>query len=135
MVSMDAYSAGFSILIVDDERFVREVLVRALEREGHNCETASNAAEARERLTETEFDLIVCDVDMPGESGLELVGSMLAQRPFLAAVMMSGIDDARIAADSLELGVQGYLVKPFAIDEARACIGDALARRRPRPAP
>ena len=117
------------ILIVDDDHAVRGLLGRLLEGAGHRWAAASDAAEARRLLAEETFPLLLCDVDMPGESGLDLVRSVLADRQDVAAVVVSGIDDPAIAMRALDFGAYDYVVKPFSNTELLVCVANALRRR------
>jgi putative two-component system response regulator len=120
------------VLIVDDERLIQQLLAKVLEDEGHSTAVAGSVAEARGHLEAGDFDLILCDVDMPGESGFELARSLRDHGSDAAVVMMSGIEDPRLAAEAVGLGVHGYMLKPFQLDEARTKVADALRRRASR---
>jgi DNA-binding response OmpR family regulator len=100
-------------LIVDDDEDVARVLMRLLSTEGYECTWAAAGAEARAFLAEGKYALALVDVMMPDETGLELVDWMLAEHEDLAVVMVTGLDDPRIAELALESGVHGYVVKPF----------------------
>lgn len=117
------------VLIVDDERLIQQLLSSVLAREGHTPTVAGSVPEARGHLESQEFDLVVCDVDMPGESGFDLVRSMRTHGRDTPIVMMSGIEDARIAAAAVDFGIAGFMSKPFQLDEARTKVADALRRR------
>ena len=114
------------ILIVDDERLIQQLLLRLFERDGYECEVAGSPDEAREIRAQERFDLVLCDVDMPGGSGLGLVEDMRGQGIEAPLVMMSGIEDARLAAEAVDLGVEGYLVKPFQLDDVRSKVAEIL---------
>ncbi len=118
------------ILIVDDEAPIRTMLARLLEGYGYTCTTAADAAEARARLQEKRFALILCDVNMPGESGLDLVTDVLAEYQDIAAVMVTGLDNPHLANTALELGAYGYIIKPFESNEVLINVANALRRRR-----
>ncbi|WP_447980381.1 HD domain-containing phosphohydrolase [Candidatus Nitrospira bockiana] len=119
-----------NILIVDDEIAIQRMLSRLLEQYGYCCTFASNAKEARERLQDKEFSLVLCDVNMPGESGLDLVRFILAQYPLTAVVMVTGLDNPQLASVALELGAYGYILKPFESNEIVINVANALRRRR-----
>lgn len=118
------------ILIVDDEAPIRTMLGRLLEGYGYACTLAADAAEARARLQERPFALILCDVNMPGESGLDLVTHVLAEYQDTAAVMVTGLDNPQLATTALELGAYGYIIKPFESNEVLINVVNALRRRR-----
>jgi DNA-binding response OmpR family regulator len=100
-------------LVVDDDEQMARLLSRLLAAQGYRCTWAATAAEARAFLGEGDYALALVDVMMPDETGLELVDWMLAEHDDVAVVMVTGIDDPRIAELALESGVHGYVVKPF----------------------
>jgi putative two-component system response regulator len=117
------------ILIVDDERYVRDLIRRILERAGHVCATADNGFQARRQLTTRPFELIVCDLQMPGESGLDVISHVRRSYPDTAAIMVTGVDDERLAGQALSLGAYGYVVKPFSPMDLAIQVLNALRRR------
>jgi putative two-component system response regulator len=119
-----------AILIVDDEEPIRRMLSRLLERHGYVCKVACDASEARRQLEGHAFALILCDVNMPGESGLDLIRRVLREYPHTAAVMVTGLDDPQLAGIALEHGAYGYIVKPFESNEVIINVSNALRRRR-----
>ncbi len=119
-----------NILIVEDEDATRRLLGRLLEGYGYTCTLAADAQEARRQLGKQEFALILCDVNMPGESGLDLVRQILKEYPQTAAVMVTGLDDPQLANMALESGAYGYILKPFETNEILINIANALRRRR-----
>jgi putative two-component system response regulator len=119
------------VLIVDDEEPVREMIARMVTSGGEwECETAADAAEARRLLASHGFSVVVCDVNMPGESGTDLTRWIREHHPDVAVLMATGIDDPKLAASVLELGAYGYLVKPFKRHEVEINVANALGRRR-----
>ena len=122
------------ILVVDDDRRLRELLRKYLSDSGYLVTTAEDAAAARARLESLAFDLLVLDVMMPGESGLELTESLrrTSQVPILLLTAMGEADD-RIAG--LECGADDYLPKPFEPRELRLRIDSILRRAGPPAAP
>jgi PAS domain S-box-containing protein len=100
------------LLATDDRREVLRLIDRTLG-DRFECEFAGDVAEARQRLGESDFDLAMCDIQMPGESGLVLAEEITGTRPEIAVVLVTGIDDPEVARKALEFGVSGYLVKPF----------------------
>ncbi len=117
------------LLVVDDEEPVRRALQRILERNGYDCTTAHDASSARVALEEERFDLVLSDVNMPGQSGLDLVKSIVVQYPGTATVMCTGLDDAALARTAIEIGAYGYIVKPFEPNEILIAVLNALRRR------
>ena len=100
------------ILIVDDEPEVLGLFREVLEVRGHSVEGASDVIEARERLAGAGFDLVVCDINLPGETGLALVRQVANELPDTAIVMVTAVDQPALAEEALALGACGYLVKP-----------------------
>jgi putative two-component system response regulator len=105
--------AGRRVLVVDDERAIAAAVVRRLEREGAVCVAAHSGTEGIELLGGEPFDLVVTDIEMPGKSGLELVGSAreLAEPP--AVIVMVAQGDSAVVVEALSRGVDGYVLKPF----------------------
>lgn len=119
-----------SVLVVDDDAAVGRMVFRVLERAGYTCGLASSATEARSALHTTDYQIVLCDVSMPGESGLELVATLTGRQPETAVVMMSGNDDPARAATAIELGAYGYLIKPLSANQLVISVDNAAHRRR-----
>lgn len=119
------------ILVVDDDDRLRALIARYLGENGYRVTGASDAADARAKLAGMSFDLMVVDVMMPGENGLELTRSLRETRdlPILMLTAMGEPDD-RIAG--LEAGVDDYLAKPFEPRELVLRIATILRRAVPR---
>jgi len=118
------------LLIVDDTQEVRVFLCSLLEMNGYGCVPAASTAEARDLLQQQAFELALCDVNMPGESGLSLVRHILAKHPDTATIMVTAMDDQRIANVALEQGAYGYVIKPFEPNEILISVTNALRRRK-----
>lgn len=119
------------VLVVDDDDGFRHGLVRRLDAAGYGCHEAADAWTARELLEAraNEVDVVLCDIEMPGESGLDLLRSLVADHPALAVVMTTGITDPATAALAVEIGADGYLVKPFEQTELLVALATAVKRR------
>jgi two-component system phosphate regulon response regulator OmpR len=122
------------ILVVDDDARLRALLQRFLTEQGFRVSTAENAATARAALADMAFDLLVLDVMMPGETGLELTAALRAEGQEVPILMLTarGAPDDRIAG--LEQGVDDYLAKPFDPRELALRIRTILRRAAPAPA-
>jgi len=118
------------VLIIDDEEPIRRLLGYMLQSHGYETVLACDAKEARVRLAETSFALVLCDVNMPGESGMDLVRSILSQHPHTAAIMVTGLDSPVLANAALDMGAFGYIIKPFESNEVLINVANALRRRR-----
>jgi two-component system phosphate regulon response regulator OmpR len=121
------------LLVVDDDRRIRELLSRYLLGEGYRVTAAESAEQARGKLATMHFDLLVLDVMMPGESGFDLARSIrtTSNVPILMLTARSEADD-RITG--LELGADDYLSKPFEPRELSLRIAGILKRAQPAPA-
>jgi two-component system, OmpR family, phosphate regulon response regulator OmpR len=121
------------ILVVDDDARLRALLQRFLTEQGFRVSAAENAATARAALADMAFDLLVLDVMMPGETGLELTAALRAEGQEVPILMLTarGAPDDRIAG--LEQGVDDYLAKPFDPRELALRIRTILRRATPAP--
>ena len=118
------------VLIVDDEEPIRLLISQILELHGYSCTMAQDASAARGLLGDREFELILCDINMPGESGLDFVRYAVSEYPDTAAVMVTAMDDPMLADVALEIGVYDYIIKPFERNGVLISVGNALHRRR-----
>ena len=120
------------ILVIDDDRRLRDLIARYLGEQGYKVVTAVNAADARGKLKSLAFDLLVLDVMMPGENGLELTADLRngSDVPILLLTARTEIED-RISG--LESGADDYLTKPFEPKELVLRIRSILKRARPGP--
>ena len=117
------------ILVVDDERAVRESLRRALELEGYEIELAADGREALERLeAEAQPDAVILDVLMPGVDGLEGCRRLRRSGSRLPVLMLTARDAVENRVAGLDAGADDYVTKPFALEELLARIR-ALLRR------
>ncbi len=117
------------ILVVDDDVSVLLVLQQLLQRSGHECITAEDAATARRYLDHGKFDLLVTDILMPGESGLDLIQYVVRKHPDTPVVVVSAVEESEIAQQAIDLGVYGYIIKPFNNRSVLICITNALHRK------
>jgi putative two-component system response regulator len=119
-----------SILIVDDEPFVAEILGRWLAQEGYRCKTASDGKTALGYLASDPYDLVVTDIMMPGMTGIELLQAIKADYPDIAVLMVTAVNDRDTAIQALKMGAYGYSVKPMERNDILIGVADALERRR-----
>src|ERR687885_1536884 len=127
---MRAHNAPVRILVVDDERAVRESLRRALQLEGYGVDLAADGAEALRRLAipQDEPDAVVLDVLMPGVDGLEVCRRLRRRGRTVPVLMLTARDEVESRVAGLDAGADDYLVKPFALEELLARLR-ALLRR------
>ena len=121
------------LLVVDDDRRIRDLLSRFLSTEGYRVTTADTAAEARAKLKHLSFDLLVLDVMMPGENGFDFAQSLRTEST-VPILMLTARDAAESRIRGLEMGADDYLSKPFEPRELSLRIANILRRALP-PAP
>jgi putative two-component system response regulator len=117
------------ILVVDDEESIRKMVVRVLSRQGFHCDTAASAEEAMGKLASDRFAMVLTDMNMPGGSGLDLIDRIQSTYPDVATVMLTGIDETKLADRALAMGAYGYLIKPTKANELLINVSNALRRR------
>jgi len=105
-------AAPVRILVADDRPEVLQLIEQTLGQR-YQCEFSTNVEEARVKLREGTFELVLCDIEMAGVSGLVLVEEITREFPETAVVMITGIDDPDVAEQAFRLGAHGYLVKPL----------------------
>jgi two-component system response regulator PilR (NtrC family) len=119
-----------SVLVVDDERSMREFLAICLRREGHQVEVADSADAALTRLAETPRDIVVTDLKMPGTlDGLGLLGAIKRQGLDTEVIVVTAFATPDTAIQAMKDGAYDYLTKPFKVDEINAVIERALEKR------
>ena len=121
------------LLVVDDDRRIRDLLSRYLIGEGYRVTTAENATQARSKLDGLSFDLLILDVMMPGESGFELAQSIRASSA-VPILMLTARSETDNRIKGLELGADDYVPKPFEPRELSLRIANILKRAKPTPA-
>ncbi len=121
------------ILLVDDDRRIRELLTAYLKTNGFRVTAASNAAEARTALEGLAFDVIVLDIMMPGENGLMFASSIRTAGNAVPILMLSARSDAPDRIQGLSSGSDDYLGKPFEPEELLLRLRNLLRRSLARP--
>ena len=117
------------VLVVDDEAAIRMALSRFLKMRGFHAVPVASGAAALEAMQQQHFEAMVCDVRMPGMTGLELIPPVLVREPDLAIVMLSAVNDAVTASTALARGAANYLVKPIELADLHRAVVEALAKR------
>jgi signal transduction histidine kinase/ActR/RegA family two-component response regulator len=117
-----ANAAALRILVVDDEPDVAEWLRRQLQRDQHFVAVAHDAPSGLRLYREQPFDLVLCDVVIPGMNGVELVRRLRAFDPHAQVLAMTGHSGATLAAEMLEVGALAVLTKPFSAEDLQAAI-------------
>jgi two-component system, NtrC family, response regulator PilR len=117
------------ILIVDDERSMREFLRIALTRNGHEVVLADSPAAAKQLYDTRDFDLVITDLKMPGGSGLDVLTGVKTARPHTQVVVVTAFATPETAIAAMKQGAYDYLTKPFKVDEIGVVVERALEKR------
>ena len=123
------------LLVVDDDRRIRDLLSRFLVSEGYRVTTAETAPDARAKLNGLSFDLLILDVMMPGESGFDFAEALRGTANNVPILMLTARDAAESRIKGLEIGADDYLSKPFEPRELSLRIANILKRAQPAAAP
>src|SRR3972149_3229672 len=117
------------ILIVDDERAMREFLEIMLRKEGYDAMSMESAAKALEFCKENYADLVITDLKMPGMNGVEFTRALKELDPSLLVIMVTAYASVETAIDAMKAGAYDYFTKPFKLDEIKLNIRNALSFR------
>jgi two-component system response regulator PilR (NtrC family) len=118
------------ILVVEDERSMREILTMLLESEGFSVVAASDGQEGISWLERDIFDLVITDIKMPGIDGFGVLAKTQELSPETSVIMMTAFGTMESALEAMKLGAYDYIHKPFKIDEIRLIVENALDRKR-----
>jgi two-component system phosphate regulon response regulator OmpR len=122
------------LLLVDDDRRIRDLLSRFLAGEGYRVTTAKSAADARAKLLGLHFDLLILDVMMPGETGFDLA-RFIRKSSAVPIIMLTARHEAESRIEGLQIGADDYVAKPFEPRELVLRIANILKRAAPVVAP
>ncbi len=114
------------ILIVDDDKTLLSIMSEYLSACGFELELAYNAAQARHYLEHSAYDAILSDFNMPGESGLDLLGHVSSRYPGLPFIMMTGCSTSLPKDAAMKMGSSAYVVKPFRLRDLVGTIETVL---------
>src|SRR5437764_11768421 len=117
------------LLIVDDEPIIRDSLAEFLTQEGFAVTACGSAEEALGRARQTRFDLALCDVQLPGMDGLELLDRLLKIGPDTLVLLITAYGTVENAVTAFQRGAHDYLMKPILLDEVLAKIRRLMAHR------
>ncbi|MBI1846019.1 MAG: response regulator [Candidatus Rokubacteria bacterium] len=110
-------SRGIRVLVADDERNLRELVVRELARKGHEVEGVADGEAALARLGEAAYDVLVLDMKMPRRAGIEVLRDIHGAADAPQVIVMTGFQDVATAVEAMKLGAYDYLTKPARIEE------------------
>jgi excisionase family DNA binding protein len=114
------------ILVVDDEASIRDLLAKTLALADYDVDLAPDGRTALERLRMTPYDLLITDLKMPGVDGLTVIREGRRLRPDIPIVIITGYSTEASAIEAVNLGVSGYLTKPFRVPRVLAAAANAL---------
>jgi DNA-binding NtrC family response regulator len=118
------------VLVIDDEEVMQDVLLRLLQRRGYEVECAGSAEAGLRRLAETDFDVILCDIMLPGMNGLEALQSIRQDDPYQVVIMITAYASVESAIEAMKNGAFDYIAKPFKNEEVLLTIGKGVEHRR-----
>jgi two-component system, NtrC family, response regulator PilR len=119
-----------TILIIDDEKSLLELLTVVFKKEGYGVKTAPTAAGGFEILAKEEIDLVVTDIKMPGADGMDILRYARENLPDLPVILITAYGSIAQAVEALKAGALDYVVKPFDVEELKIIVGRGLASRR-----
>ncbi len=119
----------YSLLVVDDEKVILEILKDFLSLEGFKVLTAISGEDAMQLLHKESFDLVITDLKMPGISGLDLLKHITERFPHTVTVVMTGFGTLETAIDSMKSGAYDYILKPFKVDEVVHIVKRGLEKK------
>ncbi len=115
-----------SVLIVDDEKMVCDLLTAELEDRGYSCATVYNGNKALSKLATQDFHVVLLDIRLPGISGIEVLKEIRTNYDDVATIMITAINDVYAAIEVMKLGAVDYIVKPFELERITTSINTAL---------
>jgi response regulator RpfG family c-di-GMP phosphodiesterase len=118
------------VLIVDDEKFIRDILADFLGMEGYHVRTAEDGAAALNELNHAHYDLIISDLKMPRMGGIELLEQIGSAAPHALTVIMTGFGTVETAIDAMKRGAYDYILKPFKVEEVIHVVQRGLEKQR-----
>ncbi|HTQ45482.1 MAG TPA: HD domain-containing phosphohydrolase, partial [Polyangiaceae bacterium] len=118
------------VLIVDDEKFIRDILADFLGMEGYIVRTAEDGAAALQELGNAHYDLIISDLKMPNMGGIQLLEQIGTAAPNALTVIMTGFGTVETAIDAMKRGAYDYILKPFKVEEVIRVVQRGLEKQR-----
>ena len=121
--------ARAKVLVVDDEESIRSVLRQALTDAGHQARAAENGQQALDVLSQSDIEVMLLDIRMPGISGLDVLSEVQVRSPDTCVIMVTAIADVSTAVDAMKQGAYDYVAKPFDLDDVIMAVQRATERR------
>jgi two-component system response regulator PilR (NtrC family) len=119
-----------TVLVIDDEEVMREILESLLSQEGYRVKLAASGAEGQEIAGREPVDLAIVDVMLPDQSGIDVLDELKRSDPELVVVMITAFASVETAIEAMKRGAFDYVTKPFKNDEVRVVVGNGLKQRR-----
>jgi response regulator RpfG family c-di-GMP phosphodiesterase len=118
------------VLVVDDEKVIREILADFLSLEGFHVATAQDGIGALEELAQSQFDMVISDLKMPNMGGLELLEAIKKEHETVLTVIMTGFGTVETAIEAMKKGAYDYILKPFKVEEVVHIVHRGLEKQR-----
>ena len=118
------------ILIVDDEKGMRDLLSIMLKNDGYKVDAAESATRARELISRGSYDLVISDISMPDGSGVDVLRTARETQPDCIVILITAYASTESAIEALKLGAYDYIIKPFDVEELRIVLKNALEKRQ-----
>jgi response regulator RpfG family c-di-GMP phosphodiesterase len=118
------------VLVVDDEKFIRDILADFLGMEGYEVRTAEDGQAALNEMSRGAYDVVISDLKMPKMGGIELLDEIAKRTPNVLTVIMTGFGTVETAIDAMKRGAYDYVLKPFKVEEVVHIIQRALEKQR-----
>jgi len=118
------------ILIVDDEPRVCTALIQALSGRGYECRATNSGSEAVDILEAERFDALICDLRMPGMSGLSVLEVSRSKYPWMSCLIASGVNNVEVVVGTMKQGADDFILKPFRVEALAVAVERALEKKR-----
>ncbi|HEX6277445.1 MAG TPA: response regulator, partial [Polyangiaceae bacterium] len=118
------------VLVVDDEKFIRDIIADFLGMEGYIVRTAEDGTSAISELERARYDMVISDLKMPRMGGLDLLKEVARAHPDTLTVIMTGFGTVETAIDAMKRGAYDYILKPFKVEEIVHIVQRGLEKKR-----
>ena len=118
-----------TILIIDDEKSMREFLSIMLEKEGYRTIAIDNGNDALKFIKDNDYDLIITDIKMPKITGIDILRESMTLHQNTPVIMITAFASTEVAVEAMKLGAHDYITKPFNVDEIKIIIKNAIEKK------
>lgn len=122
---------NYRILVVDDEKVIREFLRDFLSDQGYETDLATDGKEALDKIKRLNYDLVITDIKMPNADGIEVLKKVKRKNSNTEVIIITGYPSLDTEAECKNFGAAGYIVKPFQINQIKLLVGRALKSKKP----